>query len=118
MLAAAAPLPAFDVIAAGDDVPAKKPAADIYCLALQKLGLPATRCLAFEDTANGLNSAAGAGLRCVLTLSAYGGAGPFPGAVSVLPHLGDPDMPAHAVAGPKLPNGIADLAWLASLAAD
>jgi HAD superfamily hydrolase (TIGR01509 family) len=118
LLAAAAPLPAFDVIAAGDDVPAKKPAADIYRLALEKLGLPAAQCLAFEDTTNGLASAAGAGLRCVVTLSTYGGSGPFSGAVSVVPHLGDPDLPADALSGPPLPDGVANLTWLASLAAD
>nr|WP_294517529.1 HAD-IA family hydrolase [uncultured Rhodopila sp.] len=115
LLAAAAPLPAFDLIAAGDDVPAKKPAEDIYLLALQRLGLPASACLAFEDTTNGLVSAVGAGLRCVVTVSAYGGPGPFPGAVSVLSHLGDPDMPAEVLSGPGLQAGVADLAWLRSL---
>nr|WP_294543540.1 HAD-IA family hydrolase [uncultured Rhodopila sp.] len=117
LLAAAAPLPAFDVIAAGDEVPAKKPAPDVYLLALQLLGLPASACLAFEDTVNGLVSATAAGLRCVVTVSAYGGAGPFPGAASVLTHLGDADEPASVLAGPKLPGGAADLAWLGTLAA-
>ena len=116
LLAAAAPLPPFDVIAAGDEVPAKKPAPDIYTLALARLGLPATSCVALEDTENGLRSAQGAGLRCVLTVSAYGGTGPFPGAAAVLTHLGEPDAPAQVLAGPGLPNGMADLAWLASLA--
>jgi HAD superfamily hydrolase (TIGR01509 family) len=117
LLAAAAPLPAFDVIAAGDEVPAKKPAPDVYRLALQALRLPASACLAFEDTVNGLVSASGAGLHCVVTVSAYGGAGPFPGAASVLTHLGDPDAPASVLSGPELPGSVADLAWLASLAA-
>lgn len=114
-LLAAAPLPAFDVIAAGDEVPAKKPAPDVYLLALRELGLPASACLAFEDTVNGLVSAHGAGLRCVVTVSAYGGAGPFPGAASVLTHLGDAGTPAEVLSGPKLPGGVADLAWLGSL---
>jgi HAD superfamily hydrolase (TIGR01509 family) len=117
LLAAAAPLPAFDVIAAGDEVPAKKPAPDVYLLAMQLLGLPASACLAFEDTVNGLVSATAAGLRCVLTVSAYGGPGPFPGAASVLTHLGDAGTPASVLSGPKLSGGVADLAWLASLAA-
>jgi HAD superfamily hydrolase (TIGR01509 family) len=98
LLEAAAPLPEFDVIAAGDDVPAKKPAPDIYILALRDLGLPAASCLAIEDTRNGLDSAVGAGLRCIVTVSTYGGAGPFPGAAAVLPDLGE-----------------VDLAWLVSL---
>jgi HAD superfamily hydrolase (TIGR01509 family) len=61
----------FDVIAAGDMVAAKKPAPDVFFLALDKLGLPADDCLAFEDSLNGLKSARGAGLRVVMTASAY-----------------------------------------------
>ena len=118
LLAAAAPLPAFDVIAAGDEVAAKKPAPDVYLLALRALGLPASACLAFEDTIAGVTSASGAGLRCVVMVSAYGGQGPFPGAASVLTHLGDAEMPATVLSGPALPRGVADLAWLASLGAD
>jgi HAD superfamily hydrolase (TIGR01509 family) len=87
LLAACAPLPTFDVIAAGDEVSRKKPAPDIYNAALSRLGLPADACLAIEDTENGLRSAVGAGLRCVMTLSAYGGAGPFGGAALVVPDL-------------------------------
>jgi hypothetical protein len=64
-----------------------------------------------------LTSASGAGLRCVVTLSTYGGPGPFPGAASVLTHLGDPGMPAERLFGPPLPSGMADLGWLSSLAA-
>ena len=40
----------FEVIAAGDIVPAKKPAPDIYTYALQKMNLSAADCLAFEDS--------------------------------------------------------------------
>ena len=74
----------FEVVAAGDEVAAKKPAPDVYQLALQRLGLPPEDCLAIEDTVNGLRSAQGAGLACVLTPSLYGGAGPFPGAAAVV----------------------------------
>jgi HAD superfamily hydrolase (TIGR01509 family) len=115
LLAAAAPLPAFDVIAAGDEVKAKKPAPDVFLLALQRLGLPAAACVAIEDTGNGLASAQGAGLRCVVTVSAYGGHGPFPGAAAVLSHLGEPQGPAHVLHGPALGNGVADVAWLGGL---
>jgi HAD superfamily hydrolase (TIGR01509 family) len=74
----------FDVIAAGDEVAAKKPAPDVYRLALQRLGLPAESCVALEDTLNGLKSAQGAGLACIMTPSVYGGTGPFPGALKVI----------------------------------
>ncbi|MFC2967467.1 HAD-IA family hydrolase [Acidimangrovimonas pyrenivorans] len=61
----------FDAIAAGDMVPAKKPAPDIYHLALSQLDLPADRAIAFEDSANGLKSARKAGLRVVVTPGIY-----------------------------------------------
>jgi HAD superfamily hydrolase (TIGR01509 family) len=61
----------FDVIAAGDDVAAKKPAPDVYLLALSRLGLPADAALAIEDSRNGLLSAKSAGLRCVVSPGAY-----------------------------------------------
>jgi HAD superfamily hydrolase (TIGR01509 family) len=73
----------FEVIAAGDEVKAKKPAPDIYQLALKRLGLPAENCVAIEDTLNGLRSAQTAGLSCIITPSVYGGTGPFPGALHV-----------------------------------
>ena len=115
LLTAAGNLPPFDVIAAGDDVPAKKPAPDIYLHALSALGVPASAAVALEDSINGLASARGAGLACVVTPSAYGDTGPFPGAAAVLTNLGEQDAPAHVLSGPVLPRGIADLAWLGSL---
>ncbi|MCD1618194.1 HAD-IA family hydrolase [Salipiger marinus] len=81
----------FDVIAAGDEVPRKKPAADIYTLALARLGLPAGAALAFEDSRNGVLSARGAGLRVVVTPALYTEAEDFTGALAVLPSL----EPAH-----------------------
>lgn len=61
----------FDVIAAGDEVAAKKPAPDVYLLALTRLGLTAPDCIAFEDSKPGAASARAAGLRIVLTPSTY-----------------------------------------------
>lgn len=42
-----------------------KPAPDIYVAVTQQLGFPPDRCAAVEDSANGLRSAAAAGLRVV-----------------------------------------------------
>ncbi len=61
----------FDVIAAGDEVAAKKPAPDVYLLALQRLGLPATAAIALEDSLNGLRSAKAAGLTCIVSPGDY-----------------------------------------------
>lgn len=61
----------FDVIAAGDQVASKKPAPDVFQLALTRLGLPADQCIGFEDSLNGVQSARAAGLRVVVTPSIY-----------------------------------------------
>ncbi len=61
----------FDVIAAGDEVRAKKPAPDVYLLALERLGLEARECIAFEDSRPGVGAARAADLRIMLTPSAY-----------------------------------------------
>ncbi|MBC8129433.1 MAG: HAD-IA family hydrolase [Rhizobiaceae bacterium] len=61
----------FEVIACGDMVPKKKPAPDVYLLALRELELGAGDCLAFEDSSNGLRAAKGAGLRCIVTPALY-----------------------------------------------
>ena len=77
----------FDVIAAGDEVAAKKPAPDVFLLALHRLGLPANAAVAFEDSRNGLLSALGAGLRVVLTPSLYTATDDASGATLHLPDL-------------------------------
>ena len=47
----------FDVFLAGDCVPKKKPAPDIYLLALEKLGVDPAEVLVVEDSRNGLEAA-------------------------------------------------------------
>jgi HAD superfamily hydrolase (TIGR01509 family) len=83
----------FAVIAAGDIVPAKKPAPDIYAWALDQLGLKAEDCLAFEDSKNGIRSSQGAGLKTVVTVNDYTREDDFSGAVAVLSDLGEPGAP-------------------------
>lgn len=61
----------FDHIAAGDMVARKKPAPDVYELALRQLELPPQNCIAFEDTLNGVRAAKAAGLAVVLCQSSY-----------------------------------------------
>lgn len=82
----------FDVIAAGDEVAAKKPAPDVYLLALDRLGLPAARCIAFEDSANGLAAARGAGLPCVAAPGLYTEHETFDGAARVVADLTEIDL--------------------------
>lgn len=77
----------FEVIGAGDIVPAKKPAPDIYLWVLERLGLPATACLALEDSANGIRSSLAAGIPTLVTESEYTRGQDFTGALAVLPDL-------------------------------
>ena len=55
----------FDVVITGDDVSRKKPDPQIYLLAAERLGLPASRCVVFEDAPVGVQAAKSAGARCV-----------------------------------------------------
>lgn len=50
------------VIAGGDEVTRGKPAPDIYLLAAERLGIPAAKCLAVEDSGPGCRSALAAGM--------------------------------------------------------
>jgi HAD superfamily hydrolase (TIGR01509 family) len=87
----------FDVVLAGDIVPRKKPAPDIYRLALERLAVPPTSVLVIEDSRNGLLAAAGAGLRCVMTVNGYTRDEDSSEAILVVTSLGDPDGEATHV---------------------
>jgi beta-phosphoglucomutase-like phosphatase (HAD superfamily) len=89
----------FAVIGAGDVVPKKKPAPDIYLWTLERLQLPPQACLAFEDSANGLKASLAAGLPTVVTESEYTTHHDFSGALAVLSDLGEPDKPCVARRG-------------------
>ena len=56
----------FAHVTSGQEVQRGKPSPDIYLLALQKLGLPAAACIAFEDSEQGAQAAIAAGLRVVV----------------------------------------------------
>ena len=92
----------FSVIACGDQVWLKKPAPDIYQLALKNLGLDPERAVAFEDSPNGLRAAIAAGLWTVVTPNFWTEGNDFSAADLVLPHLGDPAHPLPGEPGDKL----------------
>lgn len=98
----------FGVIACGDQVAAKKPAPDIYLLALQHLGVRADHAIAFEDSANGLRAATAAGLWTVVTPTYWTEDHNFDEAGLVLPHLGDLASPLAGEPGGRL----RECAWL------
>ncbi len=74
----------FEVIAAGDEVKAKKPAPDVYLEALRRLQLPAANCLALEDSRNGLRSACAASIATIVSPSRYTAGEDFSGALAVM----------------------------------
>ncbi len=81
----------FDLLLAGDVVASKKPAPDIYLLALERLGVSAAEVLVIEDSRNGLLAASGAGIRCVMTVNGYTEDEDDSEAILVVTSLGDPD---------------------------
>lgn len=87
-------LAVFEVIAASDMVSRKKPASDVYEKALADLGLAPCECLALEDSAIGLKSAAGARIPVVITQSAYTAEDDFTGALAVFQDLSHAAGPA------------------------
>jgi HAD superfamily hydrolase (TIGR01509 family) len=82
----------FSVIACGDQVRAKKPAPDIYRLALRGLDLLPEHAIAFEDSPNGLRAATAAGLRTIVTPNYWTEGGDFSEATLLLPGLGGIDF--------------------------
>lgn len=106
----------FEVIAAGDVVPAKKPAPDIFHLALAELGLPARSCVAIEDSANGVRATLGADLRALLvTVNGYTQDEDFSGAALVTDGLGGPGSPVEVLQGVLEDSDHIDLAALDAL---
>jgi HAD superfamily hydrolase (TIGR01509 family) len=87
----------FEVLA-GDIVPKKKPAPDIYLLTMERLQTRPEEAIVIEDSRNGLLAAIGAGLRCVVTLSSYTINENMQEAILVASNLGDPGNPLRIIA--------------------
>ena len=56
----------FSHVTSGQEVTHGKPNPDIYLLAIKKLGLKASECIAFEDSETGARAAIAAGLKVVV----------------------------------------------------
>ncbi len=89
----------FEVIAAGDIVPAKKPAPDIYTWAMEQMNISPDACLAFEDSLNGVKSSLAADLKTLITINGYTKDDDFTGAVLVLDQYGEPDASFKVLEG-------------------
>ena len=77
----------FVVIEDASTAPRKKPHPQVYLQTLSRLKLPASACMAIEDSANGLRSALAAGLQTIITKNSFTEHHDFSGALAVLPDL-------------------------------
>ncbi len=113
---------AFAFWICGEDVERKKPDPQGYERAIARLGVQPDDVLVIEDSRNGLEAAAAAGLACLVTLSdsSRWEAGPdgqegFEAALAVLDSLGEPRQPLRQHRGPTDPPEYVTLAWLQRL---
>ena len=94
----------FHAVVAGDAVPRKKPAPDVYLEALRRLGVRAAHAVAFEDSRAGVEAAWRAGLAVVLTPSEWFARDEIPHANLRVDHLGCAGMlleEAHPLLGQR-----------------
>lgn len=107
-----------EVIASGEEVPNKKPAPDLYRLAMRRLNLQPHECVALEDSEMGLEAAAAAGIPAVVTINSDTLEQDFSEASLVVSCLGEPGAPTRVLKG-RL-NGLpwVTLDTLEQLAAD
>lgn len=78
-----------EFVLAGDIVSQKKPAPDIYLLALEKSGLSAAECVVIEDSHIGVTAARAAGMAVVATTNVYTAREDLSAADLVVSSLGD-----------------------------
>lgn len=99
----------FDVVAAGDEAARKKPAPDVFEIALARLGIDPSEGIAFEDSAAGIRSALDAGLPVLATRSRYTESHRLDGAFSAVSDLGEPGRPHRHLSGAVWPDGVVTL---------
>jgi len=84
-------------VVTGDDVDARKPDPEAFTVALERLGMTAADAVAVEDSPEGVASATGAGLACVVVLNDYTAAldqADYEQAELVVDGFGEPGEPA------------------------
>jgi len=108
----------FRVVATGDAAPNKKPAPDVYRLALEGLGCSPASCAAFEDSDLGVCAAKAAGLYTVAVPTVWTADHDLSKADLVLPALGDPDRPLAPEPAARIGAGWLGASNLAALHAE
>lgn len=99
----------FEVIAAGDIVPAKKPAPDIYLWALEQMNLKPEEAIAFEDSYNGYQSSKQSNLKTIITINGYTAKDDFSGAELILDQMGEVGNPFTVMSGNAFGHSFLDL---------
>ncbi|MCP5145771.1 MAG: HAD-IA family hydrolase [Gammaproteobacteria bacterium] len=107
----------FDSIVTADEVSEKKPSPAVYQAALVAAGLDPAKCVALEDTPNGLRAAHGAGLLTVVTTHYFTRNEHFPHAGLVVDGLGEPDRHFKVREGDDFDEGYVSLKLLDELLA-
>jgi HAD superfamily hydrolase (TIGR01509 family) len=82
----------FEAVSTAEEAGADKPAPDVYLHAAEALGVPASRCLAVEDSVHGVRSAVDAGMVVVQSRQASFPQEPQPGVRAVIASLREFDL--------------------------
>ncbi len=99
-------LDVFDIVVTGSDVTDLKPDPAVYLETLDRLDLTPTGVVAVEDSANGVQAAVSAGLRCVVVVNGYTRDQDFSGAVAVLDDFARPGGVGVRHGDPQLRGGL------------
>jgi HAD superfamily hydrolase (TIGR01509 family) len=99
-------LDVFDVVVTGSDVTDLKPAPTVYQEVLARLDLAPSEAMAVEDSANGVQAARAAGLRCVAVINGYTRDQDLSGAVAVLDDMARPGGVSVLRGDPLLRDGL------------
>ena len=107
----------YSGIVAGDEVSARKPDPEAFTRAVELLDVDAGSVVAVEDSAEGLESARGAGLRCAVVVNGYTADHDVSAADLVLDGFGTADSPAGVLADPRRTGcaGVLDITTLTRL---
>ncbi len=105
----------FEVISTAEDVQRKKPDPEVFQIAIDRMGLKAEECLAFEDSRNGLRSATHINIPTLVTPSIYTDDQDFSEAMCVISTLGEGETLGVHIAGKKIEGGIANISALEKL---
>ena len=97
---------AFAVVVTGSDVTDLKPDPAVYLETLVRLDLTAAEAVAVEDSANGVQAAVSAGLRCVAVVNGYTQDQDMSGAVAVLDDVARSGGVSVLRGDPQLAHGL------------